>query len=75
MRKGIQEWTKKLLWKTAFKKFEGIWSAKFFKGCLPQILLGPLLNTLSHILFGLSVHYISVLLSKMRKENAFVLNT
>ena len=22
---------------------------KFFKGCLPQILLGPLLNTLSHI--------------------------
>ena len=21
---------------------------KFFKGCLPQILLGPLLNTLSH---------------------------
>ena len=23
---------------------------KFFKGCLLQILLGPLLNTLSHIL-------------------------
>ena len=23
---------------------------KFFKGCLPQILLGPFLNTLSHIL-------------------------
>ena len=23
---GIQEWTKKNLWKTAFKKFEGIWS-------------------------------------------------
>ena len=22
---------------------------KFFKGCLPQILLGPLLNTLSHM--------------------------
>ena len=22
---------------------------KFFKGCLPQILLGPFLNTLSHI--------------------------
>ena len=22
---------------------------KFFKDCLPQILLGPLLNTLSHI--------------------------
>ena len=24
---------------------------KFFKGCLPQILLGPFLNTLSYILF------------------------
>ena len=26
--------------------------AKFFKDCLPQILLGPLLNTLSHLTFG-----------------------
>ena len=25
---------------------------KFFKGCLPQILLGPRLNTLSHIELG-----------------------
>ena len=25
---------------------------KFFKGCLPQILLGPFLNTLSHITNG-----------------------
>ena len=50
----IQEWAKKNLWKTAFKKFEKVWSAqaysfKFFKGCLPHILLGPFLNTLSHI--------------------------
>ena len=53
MGQGIQEWTKQNLWKTAFKKFEAIWSAyhfKFFKGCLPQILLGPFLNTLSHTL-------------------------
>ena len=31
---------------------------RFFKGCLPQILLGPLLNTLSHVLgkrYGQSV--------------------
>ena len=42
--------------KIAFKKFEGIWSAlgslyplNFFKGCLPKILLGPLLNTLTHL--------------------------
>ena len=27
-----------------------IWSAKFLKGCLSQILLGPFLNTLAHVL-------------------------
>ena len=26
---------------------------KFFKGCLPQILLGPFLNTLSHIFYNI----------------------
>ena len=26
--------------------------SKFFKGCLPQNLLSPLLNTLSHLLFA-----------------------
>ena len=57
---NIQAWTNENLWKTAFKKFEGIWSAlwstlsrpypfKYFKGCLPHILLGPFLNTLSHL--------------------------
>ena len=52
MGQSVQEWTKYYLWKTAFKIFEGIWSAslKFFKGCLPQILLGPFLNTLSPII-------------------------
>ena len=42
--------------KTAFKKFEGVRSTlgrphpfKLFKGCVPQILLGPFLNTLSYI--------------------------
>ena len=46
----------KKLWKTAFIKFEGVWSAyskpypfKFFKSCLPQILLGPFSNTLSQM--------------------------
>ena len=28
MGQGIQEWTKKNLWKRAFKKIEEIWSAK-----------------------------------------------
>ena len=43
---------------TAFKKFERVWSALgrsytfiSFKGCLPQILLGPFLNTLTHIFY------------------------
>ena len=27
MRQSIQEWIKYVLWETAFKEFEGIWSA------------------------------------------------
>ena len=27
MKQSIQEWTKVNLWKTAFKKFGGVWSA------------------------------------------------
>ena len=30
-------------------------SIQIFKGCLPQILLGPILNTLSHIKLKLSL--------------------
>ena len=50
----IQEWTKYNLWKTAFKKLNGYGllkqtiSVQIFKGCFPQILLGPFLNILSH---------------------------
>ena len=47
MEQSIQKWSKYNLWKTAFKKFEGVWFAlsrpcsfNFFKGCLPQVLLG-----------------------------------
>ena len=40
-----KEWTKRNLWKTTFSR---PYHFKVFKGCLPQILLGPLLNTLSH---------------------------
>ena len=49
---SIQEWIILNLWKIAFKMFGTIWSVyqfKFFKGCLPQILLGSFLNTLSQI--------------------------
>ena len=52
----IQKWTKYFV-KTAFKKFEVIrtvclsrpYHFKNFKGCLPQILLDPFLNTLFHM--------------------------
>ena len=57
MGQSIQEWTKENLWKTAFKKLERVWSAlarpyrfEFFKGFDPQVLIGPFLNTLSHLL-------------------------
>ena len=43
--KSTQKWSEKNLWNTAFKKFEVIWSVKTnYKGCIPQILLGPFLN-------------------------------
>ena len=42
MGQDIQEWTKQNLWKADH--------FKFFKGCLPQILLGPFLNILTHML-------------------------
>ena len=45
MEQSIQEWTNE-----QFKN--GPRMDKFFKGCLPQILLGPFLNTLSHITNG-----------------------
>ena len=54
--KSIQEWTNQNLWKIALKKISRDmaclsrpYSFNFFKSCLPQILLGPLLNTLLHI--------------------------
>ena len=39
------------LWKTAFKKYP----FNFFKGCLPQILLDSLFNTLSHMKLVISI--------------------
>ena len=30
---------------------------KIFKGCFPQILLGPFLNTLTHMIFLLHMHF------------------
>ena len=37
------------LLKIAFKTLGRPYHFKFFKGCLPQILLGPFLNTLTQI--------------------------
>ena len=52
MGQSIQEWIKGNLWKTAFKKIEG---------CLPQILLGPFLKTLTQILRKCPGHFLNVL--------------
>ena len=35
-------------------KYSRMDQVKFFKGCLPQVLLGPFLNTLSHLLFDMN---------------------
>ena len=35
------------------KTFKGPYHFKFFKGCIAQILLGPFLNALSHIIIGI----------------------
>ena len=71
MAQGIQEWTKQNLWKTVFK-IAGLRPAillkktlsrpyhfNFFKDCLPQILLGPFLTTLTHIMLMRKVSLIS----------------
>ena len=36
------------MWKTPLKTLKG-YERKYFKGCLPQILPGPFLNTLPHL--------------------------
>ena len=54
--KGFKNGPSKICGGCPFKIFEGVWSAlsrpyhfKYFKGCPPQILLGPCLNTLSQM--------------------------
>ena len=47
-----------MLWKTVFKKYGLLKQTillNFFKGCLPQNLLSPLFNTLSHIFLAFSI--------------------
>ena len=46
---GGPEWTR-----PAFKILMLKYHLKYFKGCLPQILLGPFLNTLSHLELSLT---------------------
>ena len=46
----------------------------FFKGCLPQILLGPLLNTLSHLMLCTIWYHLQNLKNVkkyQRKSNTF----
>ena len=52
MRQSIEEWTEQNLWKTALSR---PYPFNFYKDCLPQILLGPFLNTCTqmYVLVGL----------------------
>ena len=60
MGQDIQEWTKKICGRQPLKNLKGYgllsrpYPFIFFKGCLPQTLLGPFLNTLSCITFRCS---------------------
>ena len=72
-----QEWTKQDLWKTAFKKFEVIWSAyylKFPKGCIPQILLSRFLNTLVQMLLYLILDWINYSLHWIGIQKLYLLS-
>ena len=55
MGQSIQDWTKQNLWKATLKNLKFLKKIKFFKGCLPEILLGPILNTLSEMI--LEIHF------------------
>ena len=52
MGQSIPEWTKQYLRMDLAKLLEDSrpYPFKFFKGCLPQILLGLFLNALSHVI-------------------------
>ena len=66
------------MWKTAFKNVEGLWygqskpySFKVFKGCLLQVSLGPVLNTLSKIVFSLLINRWLVSRKQIFKQTIF----
>ena len=44
--------------------------SKFFKGCLPQILFGPFLNTLTHIIYDSGCLIKSLMLLNLQSEHA-----
>ena len=49
MKQSIQKWTKlgKICGRAPLKNLKRYGLLKFFKGCLPQILIGSFMNTLS----------------------------
>ena len=72
---SIQEWTKQNFSKTAFKKFEGIYSLLkrtiSLQGFFPQIFLDLFLNTLSHMFMGGPGYAIETGYSNARTSNLF----
>ena len=51
MKQSIQKWTKlgKICGRAPLKNLKRYGLLKFFKGCLPQILIGSFMNTLSQM--------------------------
>ena len=53
--KAFKNGSSKICGRQPLKNLKGMASlSKFFKGCLPQILFGPLLNTLTRMMLSLS---------------------
>ena len=52
------------------RKYSRMDQVKFFKGCLPQILLGPILNTLPQIFSAVALKSLYTIDCKIHSLNA-----
>ena len=59
MEQSIQEWTSKISGRQPLKRLKryGLLKFKLFENCLPQILLGSFLNTVSPYIAQLRQHH------------------
>ena len=64
---SIQEWTSEICGRR-------LYHFKFFKGCFPQVLLSPFLNTLSQMTQGNSSSFIAPKVQQQRSIEAEKIN-